>query len=51
MNIAVVLGLIPVLGVPLPFISSGGTALLAALIGIGVVLSFARHNELTANKL
>lgn len=49
-NIAVVLGLIPVLGVPLPFISSGGTALLAALLGMGVVLSFARHNELTANK-
>jgi cell division protein FtsW len=49
-NIAVVLGLIPVLGVPLPFISSGGTALLAALIGIGVVLSFARHNELTATR-
>jgi cell division protein FtsW len=47
-NIAVVLGLIPVLGVPLPFISSGGTALLAALFGIGVVLSFARHNELIA---
>jgi cell division protein FtsW len=47
-NVAVVLGIIPVLGVPLPFISSGGTALLAALFGIGVVLSFARHNELVA---
>ena len=45
MNIAVVLGLIPVLGVPLPFISSGGTALFTALGAVGVVLSFARHNE------
>jgi cell division protein FtsW len=47
MNIAVVLGLLPVLGVPLPFISSGGTALFTALVGVGVVLSFARENELT----
>jgi len=37
MNIAVVLGLLPVLGVPLPFISSGGTALLASVLGVGVV--------------
>jgi len=47
MNIAVVLGLLPVLGVPLPFISSGGTALLASLLGVGVVLSFAHENELS----
>ncbi|MDQ1546170.1 MAG: cell division protein FtsW [Actinomycetota bacterium] len=42
-NIAVVLGLLPVLGVPLPLISAGGSSLIASLIGIGVVLSFARH--------
>jgi cell division protein FtsW len=41
-NIAVVLGLLPVLGVPLPLMSAGGSALLAALLGIGVVLSLAR---------
>ena len=41
-NIAVVLGVIPVLGVPLPLISSGGSALITTLIGIGVVLSIAR---------
>lgn len=41
-NIAVVLGLLPVLGVPLPLISSGGTALISTLIAIGIVLSFAR---------
>lgn len=41
-NIAVVLGLIPVLGVPLPFVSSGGTALVSNLLAIGVVLSIAR---------
>ena len=41
-NIAVVLGVLPVFGVPLPLISAGGSALIATLLGIGVVLSFAR---------
>jgi len=41
-NVAVVLGMLPVLGVPLPLMSAGGTALVATLIGIGVVLSLAR---------
>jgi cell division protein FtsW len=42
-NIAVVLGLLPVLGVPLPLISAGGSSLIASLVAVGVVLSFARH--------
>jgi cell division protein FtsW len=42
-NIAVVLGLLPVLGVPLPLISAGGSSLITSLAAIGVVLSFARH--------
>jgi cell division protein FtsW len=41
-NIAVVLGLLPVLGVPLPLVSAGGSALITTLVAIGVVLSFAR---------
>ncbi|WP_022883897.1 putative lipid II flippase FtsW [Glaciibacter superstes] len=41
-NIGVVLGVFPVLGVPLPLISAGGTALLTTLVAIGVVLSFTR---------
>jgi cell division protein FtsW (lipid II flippase) len=41
-NIAVVLGLLPTLGVPLPLISAGGTAMISTLAAIGVVLSFAR---------
>ncbi|MCU1403960.1 MAG: ftsW [Glaciihabitans sp.] len=44
-NIAVVLGVLPVLGVPLPLISAGGSALIASLMAIGVVLSFARHHQ------
>ena len=46
-NIAVVLGVLPVLGVPLPLISAGGSALVTTLIGIGIVLSFARHAPAT----
>ncbi len=38
-NIAMVAGLIPVVGVPLPFISYGGTAMLTLQIGFGLVLS------------
>lgn len=41
-NMAVVTGLLPVIGVPLPFISYGGSALLMSLCAIGVVLSLAR---------
>lgn len=41
-NIGVVLRLLPVLGVPLPFMSQGGTSLLSVLVGTGVLLAFAR---------
>ena len=41
-NIAVVLKLFPVMGVPLPFMSQGGTSLVAVLVGCGILLSFAR---------
>lgn len=41
-NIFVVLHLLPVLGVPLPFVSYGGSALLASLMGVGVLLALAR---------
>ncbi|MDN5599972.1 MAG: putative lipid II flippase FtsW [Brachybacterium sp.] len=42
-NMMVVTGLLPVIGVPLPFISSGGSALLASMTALGVLLSFARR--------
>jgi cell division protein FtsW len=41
-NIGVVLRVLPVLGVPLPFMSQGGTSLLSVLIACGVLLAFAR---------
>ena len=43
-NIAVVVGMLPVLGVPLPLISAGGSALISSLLAVGVVLSFARKH-------
>ncbi|HWK19697.1 MAG TPA: putative lipid II flippase FtsW [Microbacteriaceae bacterium] len=49
-NIGVVLGLLPVLGVPLPLISSGGSSLIAVLLAIGVVLSLARQETLDAER-
>ncbi len=44
-NIAVVLRLLPVLGVPLPFVSAGGSSLLSSLMGIGIVLAIERDNH------
>lgn len=44
-NIAVVLRLLPVLGVPLPLISAGGSSLLTTLAAIGLVLAVERENH------
>ncbi|SEJ46957.1 FtsW/RodA/SpoVE family cell cycle protein [Demequina mangrovi] len=42
-NIAVVLELAPVTGVPLPLVSSGGSSLIMSLAAVGVLMSFARN--------
>lgn len=44
-NIAAMLGMIPLTGLPLPFISHGGTALLAVLVMCGLVLNVAAHKK------
>jgi cell division protein FtsW len=41
-NIGAVLGLLPITGVPLPLVSYGGSALVPTMLGIGMLLSFAR---------
>ncbi len=46
-NIAMVTGLIPVVGVPLPLISYGGTAMMTVLIGFGLMLSVDIHRDVT----
>ncbi len=44
-NIAMVMGLVPVVGVPLPLLSYGGTAMLSLLIGFGFVLCAYVHRD------
>ena len=44
-NIAMVMGLIPVVGVPLPLISYGGTAMLTLMIGFGIMMSVHVHRD------
>ena len=39
------MGLLPIVGVPLPFISYGGTALLSSMIAIGLIISCHVHRD------
>lgn len=45
LNLAVVVGLIPVTGVTLPFFSYGGSSLIITLISMGIILNISRHKE------
>ncbi len=49
-NIAMVMGLLPVVGVPLPLISYGGTALLTVLLGFGIIMSVNLHRDIQINR-
>jgi len=42
-NIGAVIGLFPVIGVPLPLVSAGGSSLVTTLFALGILLSFARN--------
>lgn len=42
-NISVVLGLVPTKGIPLPFVSAGGSSLLISLLGMGILLNVSQH--------
>ena len=43
LNLSVVIGLIPVTGVTLPFLSYGGSSLLITLLSMGIILNVSRH--------
>ena len=45
MNLMVVIGMIPVTGVTLPFLSYGGSSLLITMFGIGIILNISRYNR------
>jgi rod shape determining protein RodA len=45
-NMGMVSGVLPVVGVPLPFVSYGGTALVSLFIGLGILMSVQAHRKL-----
>ena len=45
-NMGMVSGILPVVGVPLPLMSYGGTALITLLLGMGILMSIATHRQL-----
>lgn len=50
-NIAMVSGMLPVVGIPLPFISYGGSSLLILMIGFGIVMSINGHKKMISKIL
>lgn len=50
-NIGVVIGALPVIGVPLPLVSAGGSALVSTMLALGVVMAFARNEPGTKEAL
>ena len=47
-NMAMVSGILPVVGVPLPLVSYGGTALISLFIGLGILMSVQAHRKLVS---
>ena len=45
-NMAMVMGLIPVVGVPLPLVSYGGTSMMSVLIGFGLIMNISIHRDI-----
>ena len=45
-NIASICGLIPLTGIPLPFVSYGGTSIVFLMTGVGILLNISKHSEI-----
>jgi len=44
LNIGAIVGILPLTGVPLPFVSHGGSALLIGMASMGIVVSVSKHS-------
>ena len=44
-NIGAMIGIVPLTGIPLPFISYGGSAIVVELIGVGILLNISKHSK------
>ncbi len=51
LNIGGAMNFIPMTGVPLPFVSAGGSSLLAALAGVGILVNISRQTRVVARKM
>lgn len=49
-NMGAALGILPLTGIPLPFISQGGSSLVSNLIGVGLILSMSYQNDLARQR-
>ena len=49
-NMGMVSGILPVVGVPLPFMSYGGTALVTLFLGLGILMSIQTHRMLVKQR-
>ena len=49
-NIGMVSGILPVVGVPLPLVSYGGTSLVTLLAGFGILMSISTHKRMLAKQ-
>lgn len=50
-NVAMVMGLIPVVGIPFPMLSYGGTAMMTVLIGFGLMMSCNLHKDAKLSRM
>jgi len=48
-NIAMVMGLVPVVGIPLPLVSYGGSSMLSIMLGLGIAMSCKIYKDTPVN--
>ncbi len=48
-NVGMVIGILPVVGLPLPLVSYGGTSIVTVMAGFGIIMSMHTHRKLLAS--